>query len=79
MRFKADEAAQTLTGPYRAKHPFDNLERQPVHEHDSIPLAMANAGSGTAANVIPLPSSAPASGFALQQSRQAAGANGGAR
>jgi Tfp pilus assembly protein PilF len=35
LRFKADEAAQTLTGPYRLAHPEDNLERQPIHEHVS--------------------------------------------
>ncbi|MGB0035862.1 MAG: tetratricopeptide repeat protein, partial [Candidatus Acidiferrales bacterium] len=35
LRFKADEAAQTLTGPYRRNHPEDNLERQPIHEHVS--------------------------------------------
>ena len=35
LRFKADEAAQTLTGPYRRSHPDDNLERQPIHEHVS--------------------------------------------
>ena len=39
LRFKADEAAQTLTGPYRRDHPEDNLERQPIHEHVSEPLA----------------------------------------
>jgi len=55
MRFKADEASQTLTGPYRAKHPFDNLERQPIHEHDSVPLAEANANNGADANLVPLP------------------------
>ena len=55
MRFKADEASQTLTGPYRAKHPFDNLERQPIHEHDSVPLAKANANNGEYGNVAPLP------------------------
>jgi tetratricopeptide (TPR) repeat protein len=38
LRFKADEASQTLTGPYRRKHPEDNLERQRIHEHDSAPL-----------------------------------------
>lgn len=43
LRFKADEAAQALTGPYLAKHPEDNLERQPVHEHVSVPLPVANA------------------------------------
>jgi tetratricopeptide (TPR) repeat protein len=34
-RFKADEAAQTITGPYRRLHPHDNNERQSVHEHIS--------------------------------------------
>ena len=43
LRFKADEAAQTLTGPYRRDHPEDNLERQPIHEHVSEPLATAKA------------------------------------
>jgi len=35
LRFKADESAQTLTGPYLREHPFDNIERQPIHEHVS--------------------------------------------
>jgi tetratricopeptide (TPR) repeat protein len=35
LRFKADEAAQTLTGPYLRSHPDDNVERQPIHEHVS--------------------------------------------
>jgi len=38
MRFKADEASQTLTGDFRQTHPFDNNERQAVHEHGSAPL-----------------------------------------
>ncbi|HXZ79087.1 MAG TPA: tetratricopeptide repeat protein [Terriglobales bacterium] len=38
-RFKADESAQAITGAYRQKHPEDNLERQSVHEHVSIPLS----------------------------------------
>ena len=38
LRFKADEASQTLTGPYREQHPEDNNERQPIHEHVSVPL-----------------------------------------
>jgi tetratricopeptide (TPR) repeat protein len=59
MRFKADEASQTLTGPYREKHPFDNLERQPIHEHDTVGLAAANANNGVEANLIKLPA-APA-------------------
>jgi tetratricopeptide (TPR) repeat protein len=42
MRFKADEASQAITGPYRRKHPEDNNERQAVHEHVSVPLPMTN-------------------------------------
>jgi tetratricopeptide (TPR) repeat protein len=38
LRFKADEAAQALTGPYRMAHPEDNNERQSIHEHGSAPL-----------------------------------------
>jgi tetratricopeptide (TPR) repeat protein len=37
-RFKADESAQFITGPYRQLHPEDNNERQQVHEHRSAPL-----------------------------------------
>ena len=36
-RFKADESAQAITGPYRQLHPFDNNERQAVHEHAHVP------------------------------------------
>jgi tetratricopeptide (TPR) repeat protein len=32
-RFKIDEAAQFITGPYRQLHPHDNNERQSIHEH----------------------------------------------
>jgi len=35
LRFKADESAQTLTGPYLRTHEIDNNERQPIHEHVS--------------------------------------------
>jgi tetratricopeptide (TPR) repeat protein len=38
-RFKADESAQFITGPYRQLHPEDNNERQAIHEHVSAPLA----------------------------------------
>ena len=38
LRFKADESAQAITGPYRQLHPEDNNERQQIHEHRSIPL-----------------------------------------
>ena len=36
LRFKADEASQTITGNYRQLHPEDNNERQAIHEHVSI-------------------------------------------
>ena len=32
-RFKADEAAQSITGDFRRLHPHDNNERQAIHEH----------------------------------------------
>jgi tetratricopeptide (TPR) repeat protein len=37
QRFKADESAQFITGPYRQLHPEDNNERQSIHEHVSAP------------------------------------------
>ena len=39
LRFKADEAAQAITGAYRRQHPEDNNERQAIHQHGSAPLA----------------------------------------
>ena len=39
LRFKADESAQAITGPYRQAHPEDNNERQAIHEHVSVALA----------------------------------------
>jgi tetratricopeptide (TPR) repeat protein len=38
MRFKADESSLAITGPYKLKHPDDNDEAQPVHEHVSVAL-----------------------------------------
>lgn len=38
QRFKADESAQAITGPYRQLHPEDNNERQQIHEHVSVPM-----------------------------------------
>jgi tetratricopeptide (TPR) repeat protein len=50
LRFKADEAAQAITGPYRQLNPEDNNERQAIHEHVSVPLSgMGKTGVGTAA------------------------------
>ncbi len=40
LRFKADEASQAITGPYRQLNPEDNNERQNIHEHTSVPLAI---------------------------------------
>jgi len=40
-RFKADESAQFITGPYRQLHPDDNNERQQIHEHVSVALTRA--------------------------------------
>jgi tetratricopeptide (TPR) repeat protein len=43
LRFKADESAQAITGPYRMLHPEDNNERQAIHEHVSVPLPIDSA------------------------------------
>ena len=37
-RFKADESAQAITAVRRRISPDDNNERQPIHEHESVPL-----------------------------------------
>jgi tetratricopeptide (TPR) repeat protein len=42
-RFKADESAQEITGPFRRLHPHDNNERQPIHEHAN---AVGGRGEG---------------------------------
>jgi Flp pilus assembly protein TadD len=49
LRFKADESAQAITGPYRQTHPEDNNERQAIHEHVSVALS-APAQKKAAAN-----------------------------
>ena len=36
-RFKADESAQAITGPFRRASPEDNNERQAIHEHRQTP------------------------------------------
>ena len=51
LRFKANESAQEITGKYRQDHPFDNNERQRIHEHLSHyrgPGAPIAAYAGTA-------------------------------
>jgi tetratricopeptide (TPR) repeat protein len=51
QRFKADESAQAITGPYRQKNPADNNERQAIHEHVSVALnAPRSASYGKAAS-----------------------------
>lgn len=42
QRYKADEAAQAITGDYRRTHPDDNRERQQIHEHVSAELRTGN-------------------------------------
>ncbi|MBM3773539.1 MAG: tetratricopeptide repeat protein [Acidobacteria bacterium] len=37
-RFKAEEAAQSITARRRMISPEDNNERQAIHEHESVPL-----------------------------------------
>jgi tetratricopeptide (TPR) repeat protein len=48
-RFKVDETAQFITGPYRQLHPEDNNERQQVHEHASVLFEGAKPGKAYAA------------------------------
>ena len=48
LRFKADEAAQALTGPYRNLHPHDNNERQAIHEHMSADLSQQKSATAVA-------------------------------
>ena len=44
LRFKVDESAQAITGPYRQLNPEDNNERQAIHEHISVRLDRVGAG-----------------------------------
>jgi tetratricopeptide (TPR) repeat protein len=63
LRFKADEASQTITGKYRQLHPEDNNERQSIHEHVSIALNHIDkraAGGGKAYGSNPLTAGAKA-------------------
>jgi tetratricopeptide (TPR) repeat protein len=52
-RFKADESAQFITGPYRQLHPEDNNERQAVHEHKSYAPPAPDAPPSPAKPVYP--------------------------
>ena len=66
LRFKADESAQAITGPYRQAHPEDNNERQLIHEHSSVVLGAAaqkkTAARKVAAKVSTAESTRPGSG-----------------
>jgi Flp pilus assembly protein TadD len=43
LRFKADEASQAITARPRLLSAEDNNERQPIHEHETVPLADARS------------------------------------
>jgi tetratricopeptide (TPR) repeat protein len=51
LRFKANEAAQAITGPYKLAHPDDNNEAQPIHEHVSVALEGRPASAAYTARV----------------------------
>ncbi|MBZ5706821.1 MAG: tetratricopeptide repeat protein [Acidobacteriia bacterium] len=52
LRFKADEAAQAITGPYRQLNPEDNNERQAIHEHVSVALPEVKRAAGNSARSV---------------------------
>jgi tetratricopeptide (TPR) repeat protein len=41
LRFKSDDSARAITGPFKLAHLEDNNEAQPIHEHVSVPLESA--------------------------------------
>jgi tetratricopeptide (TPR) repeat protein len=53
MRFKADESAQAITGPYRQTHAEDNNERQSIHEHVSVALGAVPRKNVAAGKISP--------------------------
>jgi tetratricopeptide (TPR) repeat protein len=59
LRFKANEAAQAITGPYKLAHPDDNNEAQPIHEHVSVALEGMSASAGYTARATPSGPSRP--------------------
>ena len=52
LRFKADESAQAITGPYRQSHPEDNAERQAIHEHLSVAMNGGKPAAYAKKNVV---------------------------
>jgi len=51
-RFKADESAQAITGPYRLKSPHDNNERQSIHEHRHQTVALGAKAAASAPSAL---------------------------
>ena len=41
LRFKADESAQSITQKPRLENAEENNERQPIHDHDAVPVVAA--------------------------------------
>src|SRR5262249_16573233 len=41
LRFKAEEASQSITAKRRMISPEDNNERQQIHDHETVPLGVA--------------------------------------
>jgi hypothetical protein len=58
LRFKADEASQAITGPYRQLNPEDNNERQNIHEHVSVPLPLGSVKAMASVKNSKLPTTA---------------------
>jgi hypothetical protein len=70
-RFKAEESSQALTADLRRASPEDNNERQPIHDHESVPLTGPAVVKTIAAHEGPRPdrrrdTAAPASGHAAR-------------
>ena len=74
QRFKADESAQFITGPYRKLHPEDNNERQSIHEHAS---GADRPGKGAAPQAKPAYPRNPPARAAAGPSRETPGAPAG--
>ncbi|HWZ82494.1 MAG TPA: tetratricopeptide repeat protein [Terriglobales bacterium] len=62
LRFKADESAQAITGPYRQLNPEDNNERQNIHEHVSVSLPITTKNAAALRARKPQPVSAAGGG-----------------
>ncbi|MGH9541686.1 MAG: tetratricopeptide repeat protein [Terriglobales bacterium] len=63
-RFKADEASRALLGSYLRTHPYDNNERQPIHEHDNALALIEGRASPLARAARPRRPPRPAAGNA---------------